>query len=49
MSLEQRRDGLHYSVEPPSTGIGPYVLELVRRGDLGGASIGFKELDGKWA
>jgi HK97 family phage prohead protease len=48
MALECRRDGLHYSVELPATGIGPYVAEMVRRGDLRGASIGFVELDGNW-
>jgi HK97 family phage prohead protease len=49
MELEHRGDGLYYCVEPPSTGIGPYTVELVRRGDLSGASIGFLELDGEWS
>ena len=41
LSLEERSDGLHFSVAVPDTQLGRDLLELAKRGDLGGVSIGF--------
>lgn len=41
LRLQETRDGLEYSLDLPATSLGNDILELARRGDLGGISIGF--------
>ncbi len=48
LRLQLSHDGIHYELEPPRSGLGPYVAELVERGDVHGASLGFIELAGDW-
>lgn len=40
--LEEREDGLFYSLKVPNTQLGRDVLELVTREDVKGASVGFR-------
>ena len=39
--------GLRYSVDPPASL--PYVTELVGRGDVAGASVGFVVVEDEWS
>lgn len=42
-------DGLAFEVDLPDTSVGRDVAELVRRGDLSGASFGFLPGDDEWS
>ena len=50
-TLQLRKDdrGLAFSLEPAPTQAGREALELVRRGDLTGASFGFKTVKDVWS
>lgn len=48
LELEERSDGLHYSVKLPDTQAGRDLLTLAERGDLGGVSFGFIPVDEHW-
>jgi HK97 family phage prohead protease len=42
LRLEEDTRGLHFDLDLPATGAGNDILELARRGDLGGMSFGFR-------
>lgn len=48
LELEERADGLHYSVKLPDTQAGRDLLALAERGDLGGVSFGFQAVNEHW-
>jgi hypothetical protein len=37
--------GLHYEIDLPDTTLGTDVAELLRRGDISGSSLGFRNID----
>ena len=49
-TLQLRADarGLAFALQPPDTTAGRDALELVRRGDVGGASFGFTTRKDRW-
>jgi HK97 family phage prohead protease len=49
LTLERDTRGLRFSLDPANTSAGRDALELVRRGDVTGASFGFKTLRDSWA
>jgi HK97 family phage prohead protease len=48
LQLRQDARGLAFTLDPAPTQAGREVLELVRRGDLSGASIGFRTVTDSW-
>jgi len=48
LRLTEDTEGLAFSLDLPDTQLGRDVLALAERGDLGGASIGFRALDEHW-
>lgn len=46
--LEERKKGLYMEITPPETTAGRDTVESIRRGDLSGASIGFRIVEDKW-
>lgn len=48
LRLEEDAGGLAFSLDLPDTQLGRDVLALAERGDLGGASIGFRATDEHW-
>ena len=48
LQLEERDDGLHFTLQVPDTQAGRDVLALAERGDLGGVSIGFRAVEDDW-
>lgn len=48
LALQEDSDGLAFSIAVPDTTLGRDVLELARRGDLGGMSFGFRVKDEAW-
>jgi HK97 family phage prohead protease len=49
LQLSESTDGLAYSLELPATSLGTDILELARRGDLAGVSIGFVATSEAWS
>lgn len=41
LTIEDKRDGLHFQIFPPSNSWGKSALESVKRGDIDGCSFGF--------
>jgi HK97 family phage prohead protease len=48
LRLEEDARGLRFDLDIPDTQLGHDVLALAQRGDLGGASIGFRPVDEAW-
>src|SRR5690606_16397548 len=48
LQLEERDDGLHFTLELPDTTLGRDLLALAERGDVGGVSIGFRAVEDAW-
>lgn len=48
LRLSDDTRGLSFSLDIPDTGAGRDVLALAARGDVGGASFGFKVVDERW-
>jgi HK97 family phage prohead protease len=48
LRLSEDSRGLAFSLDLPDTGPARDVLALAERGDLGGASFGFRAVDEKW-
>ena len=48
LRLEEDAAGLSFDLDLPDTTLGRDVLELARRGDLGGMSFGFRVQDEAW-
>ena len=48
LQLEDTEQGLRFSLMVPNTTVGNDCLELVRRGDIKGCSIGMIVLDDEW-
>lgn len=46
LRLRKASDGLRVEITPPNTTLGRDILELVRRGDVSGMSIGFYVMPG---
>ena len=48
LRLAEDARGLHFEIDMPDTMLARDMLELAERGDLGGASFGFRAIDEKW-
>jgi HK97 family phage prohead protease len=48
LQLSEDHRGLAFSIDAPATSLGNDVLELVRRGDIRGASFSFRATDERW-
>jgi HK97 family phage prohead protease len=48
LKLEEDAKGLRFSIDVPDTQTGRDLLEMARRGDLGGMSFGFVATDEQW-
>ena len=48
LRLAEDGGGLHFDLDVPDTTLGRDVLELARRGDIGGMSFGFRVQDEAW-
>lgn len=48
LRLAEDTRGLHFEIDTPDTSLARDVLTLAERGDLGGASFGFKAKDEHW-
>lgn len=48
LQLEDRADGLHFTLDLPDTERGRDVHAMAKRGDLGGVSIGFSDAVDEW-
>ena len=48
LRLAEDSAGLHFDLDVPDTTLGRDVLELARRGDIGGMSFGFRVQDETW-
>ena len=48
LHLEERSDGLHFTLEVPDTQLGRDLLHLAQRNDVGGVSIGFHAIADTW-
>lgn len=48
LALRTTTEGVEFEVRPPTTGVGAYVNEIVARGDVHGASLGFFSLKDDW-
>jgi uncharacterized protein len=48
LKLEDRSDGLHFTIFPPPNSWGDDVVTSVKRGDVSGASFGFRCLEDSW-
>lgn len=49
LRLEEKRDGVHVSIDPPDSQRGNDLVESVRRGDLTAMSFGFRVLNDDWS
>src|SRR5690554_6595637 len=48
LQLEERNDGLHFTLQVPDTQLGRDLLHLAERGDVGGVSFGFRAVTESW-
>jgi HK97 family phage prohead protease len=48
LRLAEDSRGLHFDLSLPDTSVGRDLLELATRGDIGGASIGFRAVQEAW-
>ncbi|MGY0504283.1 HK97 family phage prohead protease [Luteimonas sp. e5] len=48
LALEERQDGLHFTLTLPNTSAGNDIRALAERGDLGGMSFGFRAVRDQW-
>jgi uncharacterized protein len=48
LKLAEDSRGLHFELDVPATTVGSDVLELVRSGNAGGCSFGFKVREERW-
>jgi HK97 family phage prohead protease len=48
LHLDEDGEGLAFRISLPDTQLGRDVLALAERGDLGGASIGFRAVEERW-
>jgi len=48
LQLIETNSGLTFAIDLPRTGLGDDLLELARRGDLSGCSIGFIATEERW-
>lgn len=48
LTLREERDGVSCDIVPPTTHLGPYVHELIQRGDVTGMSFGFQVVRDEW-
>ncbi|WP_292527818.1 HK97 family phage prohead protease [Methylocystis sp.] len=49
LRLSEDQRGLHFAIDVPDTTLARDVLTLAERGDLGGASFGFRAVDEHWS
>ena len=48
LRLVETGRGLHFELDVPGTSVGNDILELVRSGNAGGMSFGFRAVDERW-
>lgn len=48
LRLVETGRGLHFELDIPATSVGNDILELVRSGNAGGMSFGFRAVDERW-